>query len=223
MQDNGQLSLFSNNTPTELEDKPVELFVPQLNAQVVDTEAKLKQLIKTIKKQTNNNKPVAWDTETTGLETHLAELVGIGCCWGDKDSEVAYIPLSHLEGEQLDKELVLSSLKPILEDKKYPKAFQNAKFDRLVLHHQGIELSGVVFDTMLASYVLNPELTHNLGDLSERYGLEITAKSYKDLGITKGQTIANLDIPVVADYCGLDCYATYYLVDKLKIELAEVS
>ena len=74
---------------------------------------------------------------------------------------------------------------------------------------------------MLASYVLNPEMTHNLGDLSERYGLEITAKSYKDLGIPKGKTIADLDIAVVADYCGLDAYATYYLVDKLKARLAE--
>ena len=74
---------------------------------------------------------------------------------------------------------------------------------------------------MLASYLLNPESTHNLGDLSARYGLEITAKSYKDLGIPKGKTIADLDIPVVADYCGLDAYATYYLVNQLKTKLTE--
>ena len=221
-QKNGQLSLFAdNNTIVEPEAKPIELFTPQLNTQIIDTEVKLKQLIKILKTQTDNNQPVAWDTETTSLETHLAELVGIGCCWGNKDSDIAYIPVSHLKGKQLDKELVLSSLKPILEDDKYPKALQNAKFDRLVLHHQGIKLAGVVFDTMLASYVLNPQLTHNLGDLSERYGLEITAKSYKDLGLTKGQTIANLDILVAADYCGLDCYATYYLVEKLKTELSK--
>ena len=217
--ENGQLSLFTDNANTAPE--PVEFFTPQLATQIVDTEAKLKQLVKTLKEHTDPKQPVAWDTETTSLETHLAELVGIGCCWGDKDSDLAYIPLAHSSGKQLDKELVLSGLKPILEEDKYPKAFQNAKFDRLVLQHQGIKLSGVVFDTMLASYVLNPERTHNLGDLSERYGLEITAKSYKDLGIAKGQTIADLDIPVVADYCGLDCYATYYLVAKLKAELAK--
>ena len=219
-QNNGQLSLFADNTIVEPEAKPIELFTPQLDTQIIDTEVKLKQLIKILKTQIDNNQPVAWDTETTSLETHLAELVGIGCCWGNKDSDIAYIPVSHLKGKQLDKELVLSSLKPILEDDKYPKALQNAKFDRLVLHHQGIKLTGVVFDTMLASYVLNPQLTHNLGDLSERYGLEITAKSYKDLGLTKGQTIANLEIPIAADYCGLDCYATYYLVEKLKAELS---
>ena len=217
--DNGQLSLFGKDTQSKPEEKPKELFTPQLNTQIIDTEAKLKQLVKTLKKQTDINKPVAWDTETTSLETHEAELVGIGCCWGNNDDEIAYIPISHLQGTQLDKKLVLSSLKPILEDRQYPKALQNAKFDRLILHHQGIKLSKVAFDTMLASYVLNPETTHNLGDLSERYGLEITAKSYKDLGISKGETIANLDIPVAADYCGLDCYATYYLVDKLKAEL----
>ena len=221
---NGQLSLFADDTVANIEPEveTIERFTPQLNTQIIDTEAKLKQLIKTLKKHTDPNKPVAWDTETTSLETHLAELVGIGCCWGERDTDIAYIPTAHTEGKQLDKELVLSSLKPILEGNKYPKALQNTKFDRLVLHHQGINLEGVVFDTMLASYVLNPETTHNLGDLSERYGLEIAAKSYKDLGIPKGKTIADLDIAVVADYCGLDVYATYYLVDKLRAELGKV-
>lgn len=217
---NGQLSLFDENPPTEVE-IVTEFFVPQLNTQIIDTLDKLQQLVKTLEKHTNPEQPVAWDTETTSLETHQAELVGIGCCWGDSKASVAYIPTMHTSGNQLDKEVVLSTLKPILESSKYPKALQNTKFDRLVLHHQGINLTGVVFDTMLASYILNPEMTHNLGDLSERYGLEITAKSYQDLGIPKGKTIADLDILVVADYCGLDAYATYYLVGKLKAKLVE--
>jgi DNA polymerase I len=219
-EDNGQLSLFGDDSLTEPE-TPIELFKPKLNTQIIDTEDKLKQLVTTLAKHTDADQPVAWDTETTSLDTHIAELVGIGCCWGDRDTDIAYIPTAHTAGTQLEKELVLQTLKPILESKKYPKAFQNAKFDRLVLHHQGINLAGVVFDTMLASYVLNPEQTHNLRDLSERYGLEIAAKSYKDLGIPKGKTIADLDIEVVADYCGLDAYATYYLVDKLKAKLTE--
>ncbi|MEM6610924.1 MAG: DNA polymerase I, partial [Cyanobacteria bacterium P01_C01_bin.72] len=218
---NGQLSLFDNNAVAEELTAPVELFKPQLNTQIIDTEEKLRQLVKILEQHTNQEHPVAWDTETTSLETHLAQLVGIGCCWGDQDTDIAYIPTAHTVGTQLDRELVLNTLKPILESSKYPKALQNTKFDRQVLHHQGINLAGVVFDTMLASYLLNPESTHNLGDLSARYGLEITAKSYKDLGIPKGKTIADLDIAVVADYCGLDVYATYYLVDKLKHKLAE--
>lgn len=220
--DSSQLSLFADSPEPELEEKEkIELFTPQLKTQIIDTEAELERLIKTLEQHTDSQQPVAWDTETTSLDTQVAELVGIGCCWGERDTDIAYIPLAHTEGTQLERELVLSRLKPILESDNYPKALQNAKFDRLVLHHQGIELAGVVFDTMLASYVLNPEMTHNLGDLSERYGLEIAAKSYKDLGIPKGKTIADLDIAVVADYCGLDAYATYYLVDKLKSELAK--
>lgn len=216
-EDNGQLSLF-NEAETE---PPVELFKPELNVRIIDTEDKLTELVKILEQQTDPKRPVAWDTETSSLATHLADLVGIGCCWGGRDTDIAYIPLAHAVGTQLDTALVLDTLKPILESEKYPKALQNAKFDRLVLLYQGIDLAEVVFDTMLASYVLNPEQTHNLGDLSERYGLEIAAKSYKDLGIPKGKTIADLDIAVVADYCGLDVYATYYLVDKLKTELAK--
>lgn len=218
---NGQLSLFGDRQAETESEPPAELFKPELNTRVIDTEDKLTELVKILEQQTDPEKPVAWDTETSSLETHIADLVGIGCCWGKSDTDIAYIPLAHTTGTQLDKALVLKTLKPILASSRYPKALQNAKFDRLVLHHQGIDLTGVVFDTMLASYVLNPELTHNLGDLSERYGLEIAAKSYKDLGIPKGKSIADLDIAVVADYCGLDVYATYYLVDKLKSKLAE--
>jgi DNA polymerase I len=227
LEQQGQLSLFPDNTTVEPEleiekdIKTVKIFIPQLQTQIIDTKAKLQQLIDILKQHTDPQKPVAWDTETTSLATHFANLVGIGCCWGNQDTEIAYIPVAHTEGKQLNKELVLATLKPILESDTYPKVLQNTKFDRLVLVHQGIKLAGVVFDTMIASYVLNPELTHNLGDLSERYGLEITAKSYQDLGIPKGKTIADLDIPVVADYCGLDVYATYYLVDKLKAELTK--
>lgn len=219
--DNGQLALFGDRSQASEPESPVELFKPELNTQIIDTVDKLTELVKILEQYTDVEHPVAWDTETTSLETHEADLVGIGCCWGESDTDIAYIPTAHTEGTQLNKELVLTILKPILESDRYPKAFQNAKFDRLVLHHQGIKLAGVVFDTMLASYVLNPELTHNLGDLSERYGLEITAKSYKDLGIPKGKTIADLVIAVVADYCGLDVYATYYLVGKLRAKLAE--
>ena len=218
--DNGQLSLFADNNaePEPVTTKEITV-VSEIQPQIIDSETKLKQLIEILEQHTEVDKPVAWDTETTALETQDAELVGIGCCWGEKPTEIAYIPTAHQTGTQLAKLQVLTALKPILESDRYPKAFQNAKFDRLVFHYQGVELKGVVFDTMLASYVLNPNNSHNLGDLSERYGLKITAKSYKELGLTKGQTIADLDIPTVANYCGLDASATYYLVDKLKADL----
>ncbi|MDY6936569.1 MAG: DNA polymerase I [Cyanobacteriota bacterium] len=191
-----------------------------IQVQIIDTEAKLAELVALLKTHTNPETPVAWDTETTALEPRDAELVGIGCCWGSGEAEVAYIPLGHATGQNLALETTLERLREILESSTYPKSLQNAKFDRLILRHQGIELAGVVFDTMLASYVLNPENTHNLSDLSLRY-LGITAQSYQDL-VPKGKTIADLDVAAVANYCGMDVYTTFGLVEKLREELAAV-
>ncbi|MEH1903936.1 MAG: DNA polymerase I [Nostoc sp.] len=188
-----------------------------ITPRIINTEAKLTELVKLLQKFTNPEIPVAWDTETTDLEPRDAELVGIGCCWGTKPDEVAYIPLGHKTGENLPKDFALKALRPILESANYPKALQNAKFDRLVLKCQGINLAGVVFDPMLASYILNPDSSHNLMDLSQRY-LGLIAKSYLDL-VPKGKTIADIDISAVADYCGMDAYSTFGLVPKLREEL----
>jgi DNA polymerase-1 len=193
----------------------------RIQPQVIDTPEKLEVLIQDLQAQTDVTQPVAWDTETTSLETLDAELVGLGCCWGNTAEDIAYIPLGHSQGTQLKKEEVLTALKPILESPQYPKVFQNTKFDRLVLWQQGIDLAGVVFDTMLASYVLYPEKSHNLGDLSLRYLEGIEAQSYSDLNITKGKTIADLEIETIANYCGMDVYATYCLVPKLTAELEQ--
>ncbi|MEH2312852.1 MAG: DNA polymerase I [Nostoc sp.] len=188
-----------------------------ITPRIINTEAKLTELVKLLQKFTNPQTPVAWDTETTDLEPRDADLVGIGCCWGTKPDEVAYIPLGHKTGENLNKDFALETLRAILESADYPKALQNAKFDRLVLKCQGINLAGVVFDPMLASYILNPDSSHNLMDLAQRY-LGLTAKSYLDL-VPKGKTIADIDISAVADYCGMDAYSTFGLVPKLREEL----
>lgn len=186
---------------------------------IITTEAQLYELLDILSAQTNSETPVSWDTETTSLEPRDAQLVGIGCCWGSGRDEMAYIPVGHSEGDQLPLETVLEALRPILESAEFPKALQNAKYDRLVLRNQGIQLAGVTFDTMLASYVLNPESSHNLTDLSLRY-LNLVAQSYTDL-VPKGKTIADIAIPAVADYCGADVHTTYLLVPKLRVELAK--
>ncbi|HEY9881275.1 MAG TPA: DNA polymerase I [Leptolyngbyaceae cyanobacterium] len=189
--------------------------------QVITTEAQLYELLDILSAQTNPETPVSWDTETTALDPLDAKLVGIGCCWGSGPSEMAYIPVGHTTGSMLETKLVLETLRPILESETYPKALQNAKYDRLVLRVHGIHLKGVVFDTMLASYVLNPDATHNLTDLTLRY-LNLTAQSYEDL-VPRGKSIADVSIEAVADYCGGDVHVTYQLVSKLKAELAEVA
>lgn len=187
---------------------------------IIDTAQKLEALVTQLKTCQDPAHPVAWDTETTDLEPRDADLVGIGCCWGSEKSEVAYIPIAHHRGTTLELATVIEALRPILESSAYPKALHNAKFDRLVLRCQGIELAGVVFDTMLASYALNPTNSHSLSQLSEKY-LSVAALSYKDLRIPKGETIAIVDIPTIANYCGLDCYTTYKLVRKLRAELED--
>lgn len=137
-------------------------------------------------------------------------------------TDIAYIPLNHTEGNSLNQETVLEALRPILESETHPKAFQNTKFDRLVLKHQGIQLAGFCFDTMLASYVLHPELNHSLKDLCDRYLSNIVSQNYQELAIPKGKTIADLDIVTVANYCGMDAYATFNLVPKLQAELETI-
>lgn len=199
-----------------------ELAPSPINPAIIDTPDKLEELVKRLKTYTDSAYPVAWDTETTDLEPRDSELVGIGCCWGSGEEDLAYIPIGHKIGQNLPLNQVLEALRPILESQNYPKALHNAKFDRLVLRCQEIKLAGVVFDTLLASYLINPEMTHNLTDVSRRY-LEVTAESYKNLDLAKGQTIADLAIPKAAQYCGLDVFTTYQLVGKLQEELADKS
>jgi DNA polymerase-1 len=220
-----QLSIFNQAQPeTVLPIKPDKnLAQPDLiEPQVIDTTEKLITLVEHLKTLTSPTEPVAWDTETTGLDPLSAELVGIGCCWGSQRTDVAYIPTHHTTGNPLNKQEVLEALRPILESEKHPKVLQNTKFDRIVLQTQGVHLQGVVFDTMLASYVLHPEHSHNLSDLCDRYLVGITSQNYKTLGIAKGKTIADLEIATVANYCGMDAYATFLLFAKLKAELEKV-
>ena len=217
LEDAPDISFFSAEETEQSQAVQTVAIAPQ----IITAEADLYELLDKLSLQTHSTNPVAWDTETTSLDPQDAALVGIGCCWGDGPSDLAYIPLGHREGAQLDQALVLDALRPILEGADYPKVLQNAKYDRLVLQSQGITLNGVVFDTMLASYVLNPEASHNLSDLSLRY-LNLMAQSYSDL-VPKGKTIADIAIPEVAQYCGSDVHTTYRLAPILSSELAKTT
>ncbi|MGP0128150.1 MAG: DNA polymerase I [cyanobacterium endosymbiont of Rhopalodia musculus] len=220
-----QLSLFPGQKLVESSAELItkdNLNSSQINPETITNLEQLNNLVDRLKQYIGSQHFIAWDTETTSLEPRDAELVGIGCCWGHKITDIAYIPTGHTNGIQLKKKVVLEKLRPIFENEQYAKVFQNTKFDRLVLYHQGIKLTGVVFDTMLASYVLHSEMSHNLSDLCHRYLPEIIPQSYKELGILKGKTIASLDIKTVANYCGMDAYITYSLVNKLQGELKSI-
>lgn len=182
---------------------------------IIDTLDKLQELVEILQNLPTNH-PVAWDTETSDLDPHKADLVGIGCCWGSEAT--AYIPLGHKTGLQIDRTTVLTALKPILEGTNYPKVLQNTKFDQLMLLAQGINLAGVTFDTMLASYVLNPDSSHGLKQMATQY-LGLTPATYEEV-VPKGKTIADIAIPEAAYYCGLDAYMTWHLYDTLQGDLA---
>lgn len=189
---------------------------------IITTIAQLETLIAALDQCRDRNRPVAWDTETTGLNPHTAAIVGIGCCYQLPDAiapAVAYIPLGHQDGPNLDRDRALDLLRPILESTDHPKVLQNAKFDRAMFRAVGINLAGVVFDPMLASYVLNPDGSHNQTDLSFRY-LHLNVTSYGDL-VPKGQTIAEVPVEAVAEYCGMDAYGAFKLVEPLRAELAQ--
>jgi DNA polymerase-1 len=208
------------DTDAQQDAQTTEAIAPaEFTPQIITQPSQLTHLISALLACQDREWPTAWDTETTDLDPHKAELVGIGVCYGrETDVTVAYIPVGHASGEQLDRAAVLSALKPVLESENHPKVLQNAKFDRGIFRAQGIQLAGVVFDPMLASYVLNPEASHNLTDLGRRY-LGVSATSYQEL-VPKGQTIADVAIPAVANYCGMDVYSAFHLVKILRSQLA---
>ena len=111
---------------------------------------------------------VAVDTETTSADPMRAELVGLS--FAVQPDEAFYIPCGHFylgAPPQLDRGYVLQQLKPLLEDPARPKVGQNIKYDWIVLARHGVELDGVVFDTMLASYLLDPsKRAHNLDQIA---------------------------------------------------------
>ncbi|MBD2392928.1 DNA polymerase I [Cyanobacterium aponinum FACHB-4101] len=227
---NGQLSLFTNSQGVKNTDESKQKLSPlnsnsetnnnlqSVDTFIVDDIEKLETLINKIKQA----KITAWDTETDSLDTLTANLVGIGCCWGKTLKDTAYIPLHHKEGKQLTLDIIQTKLTPILSSEEYHKTFHNAKFDRLIFLNNGIKITGIVCDTMLASYVLQPEESHKLSNLCIKYGCEFIAQDYDNLGLDKKQTIADLPIEKTANYCALDVLATFHLTEILTTELERI-
>jgi DNA polymerase-1 len=170
----------------------------------------------------------SFDTETTSVDTLSAELVGMSFAWDPQVKvcdgkvcvdetqaehvETAYIPVEHQEGVQLNLDYVLSKFKPVLEDENLYKILQNAKYEINLLKNYNITLKGMVFDTMLASYIKNPTYKHNLKHQALAY-LKHEMRSIEEL-IGKGKTGTTMDkvaIQEVADYACDDAWATVEL------------
>ncbi len=152
----------------------------------------------------------AIDTETTSLDPHTAKLVGISI--SNRIGKACYIPLNHVNGDNLDEKKVLSILKKYLEDGSIKKIGQNIKFDFIVFYHRGITLDSME-DTMLMSYTLDAgKNRHNMDTLSEIHLGHKTIK-YKDLvGTGKKQlNFSEVDIAQAKDYAAEDSDITFRL------------
>ncbi len=180
--------------------------------ELVDTPEKRKALIKLLKKQ----KAFSFDTETTSIEPTKAELVGLSFCV--TPHEAYYIPTP---ADQEATKAIVNEFKEILESDKYVKIGQNIKYDAIILRHYGTEVKGTWFDTMLAHYLLEPGMRHNMDYLSETY-LKYQPISITSLIGKKGKnqlTMRDVSIEKVVPYACEDADITLQLADYLRPKL----
>ena len=161
---------------------------------------------------------VAVDTETSSLDPHQANLIGISL--SSVLGKACYIPIGHKSEKCLDKNSVLKKLKPLLEDPSIKKIGQNIKFDFIVFFKHGIELNSIE-DTMLMSYVLDAGRNrHNMDTLAEIH-LDHKTITFKDLvGSGKKEIkFSEVNIEKAKDYAAEDADVTFRLYKKFKKSL----
>lgn len=164
------------------------------------------------------------DLETTSQDAMRADLVGVALCW--EDHEAAYIPVGHTgkdAGKQIPAARVLDALRPLLEGDLPKKVGQNIKYEWVVLKRHGVELRGIDFDTMVASYLLDPgNPSHRLERIVAEH-LGETKLRYSDVaGSGKSQIpFAQVPLEKAVDYACSDAETTYRLVPVLREKLRE--
>jgi len=181
---------------------------------LVDTKEKFDAFLKEV----GEAKEFAFDFETTATSPIAAEPVGVSFCW--KEAEARYIAIS--DKGPLSKGFVFDALRGIFEDADIKKIGQNIKYETLVLRKAGIELNGIAFDTMIASYLLNPsKLSHGLDQISLEY-LDHKMVPITDL-IGKGKkqiSMKDVEVEKVCNYSCEDSDITFRLKKILHRELA---
>ena len=187
------------------------------NTIIVDNETLLKSLIKDLKQA----EIIAFDTETTGTDPLLAELVGISL--SIKEGEGYYIPIGHTLGQQLSLEKIIAALKPIFENEKLSKVGHNAKYDMAVLHEAGIEVRGLSYDTMLGAFLIEPGSAIGLKKLAKAQ-LQIEMTEIEELiGTGKMQiTMAQVPVADAAPYAAADADLTLRLFHLQEPKLNEL-
>ena len=164
------------------------------------------------------------DTETTSIDYRIAQIVGLAFAFDAQDA--FYIPLMHdyIDApEQLNRDMVLEQLKPYLENATIKKIGHHLKYDAHVLQNHGIRLQGWGFDTMLASYVLNPSATrHGMDDVARVYLSHLTT-SFEDVAGkgAKQLTFNQVNLEQAAPYACEDAHVTYRLYEVFSRKLKE--
>lgn len=152
---------FTGNEPSEAKKSNLEtLETLNCDYQLIDTEKKRAEIIQKLL----TSKILSLDTETTGTEPMDAELVGMS--FSITENQAFYVPVPDNREEALK---IVNKFRPVFENENSLKVGQNIKYDMIVLENYGVQVKGALFDTMIAHYVLQPELRHGMDYLAEIY------------------------------------------------------
>lgn len=213
-----QGDLFANSADNGTDDYQnsnlTRLEILNVEYQLIDTEDKRKDLIQFLL----TSKILSIDTETTGIDPMEAELVGIS--FSEAENKGYYVPVPTNREEALK---IVNEFRPLYENEKSLKVGQNIKYDMIVLQNYGVQVRGALFDTMLAHYVLQPELRHNMDYLAEIY-LNYQTIHIDELIGARGKNQKNMrDLPPedIYRYACEDTDVTLKLKNILEKELKE--
>jgi DNA polymerase-1 len=179
---------------------------------LVDTRVKRADLISKLFMQ----KSVCFDTETTGIDVFNADLVGLSFCFKEGEAYYVTLPSERAEAMNIMREFKAFFQMPLIE-----KIGQNIKFDMLMLFMYGIELKGKLFDTMIAHYLLQPELRHGMDYLAEIY-LNYRTIHFDEVVGEKGKNQIDIrfaDPDLLCNYAAEDADVTFRLKQILEKEL----
>ena len=180
--------------------------------QIIQGELGLKLLLQNLENQTS----VCFDTETTGLDALHAELVGISFSY--EKGKGFYVPFPENQGEA---QILVNKFIPFFENESIEKIGQNLKYDLKILSNYSISVKGKLFDTMIAHYLINPDMRHNMDILSETY-LKYAPKSIEDLIGKKGKnqrSMRDVALEEIKEYAVEDADVTFQLKEIFTLEL----
>ena len=217
---NQQLDIFAEFQPDGQEDSENESFESLKTVahdyKLVDNQEEMRRLCDFFL----TKEILSLDTETTSTNAIEAELVGLS--FSVKEHEAFYVPVP---SEREEAEKIVAIFKPIYENERILKVGQNIKYDIEVLRHYGVEVRGRLFDTMIAHYLLQPELRHNMDYMAEVY-LNYKTIHIEELIGPKGKQQANMrDLPPgeIYEYAAEDADITLRLKNVLEPKLKEVN